>query len=152
MSIKTLIYVYHTIIWLWNDWDTVFRLDDPFLYLHENTPIKSGGNGDDWRILNYMLILAVLLFRFFLFMLNDLTRIQLQKNWKKNCTCFWKGWIRSSTPVIDVCSIYDWLPDVTTSPTGTSNVLAMNPKTLNTTNPAKKLVPQFITLTMIASL
>ena len=87
-----------------------------------------------------------------LFMLNDLTRIQLQKNWKKNCTCFWKGWIRSSTPVIDVCSIYDWLPDVTTSPTGTSNVLAMNPKTLNTTNPAKKLVPQFITLTMIASL
>ena len=71
---------------------------------------------------------------------------------EKNCTCFWKGWIRSSTPVIDVCSIYDWLPDVTTSPTGTSNVLAMNPKTLNTTNPAKKLVPQFITLTMIASL
>ena len=36
-----------------------------FLYLHENTLIKSGGNGDDWRILNYMLILAVLLFRFF---------------------------------------------------------------------------------------
>ena len=55
-------------------------------------------------------------------------------------------------PQSDVCSIYDWLPDVTTSPTGTSNVLAMNPKTLNTTNPAKKLVPQFITLTMIASL
>ena len=36
-----------------------------FLYLHENALIKSGGNGDDWRILNYMLILAVLRFRFF---------------------------------------------------------------------------------------
>lgn len=43
-------------------------------------------------------------------------------------------------------------PDVTTSPTLTLSVLAINPKTLNTTNPAKKLVPQFMQLTMMASL
>ena len=43
-------------------------------------------------------------------------------------------------------------PDVTTSPTLTLSVLAINPKTLNTTNPAKKLVPQLMQLTMMASL